>query len=206
MTYEPLDKEDVKALRQANGVIFKANSLGQGSIILIREAHTFSALEQRLFPEPREHVSELRGQERSRTILVAGAVNGASLISESYDEALTHSEERPLQGWTYIQSARYDHNWRTTASLLRPGDSLKLLFRADWHSNSLLLKVGLHADVLELQVDRPTKNRMKRMQFHVDQRVCEDNTARMVGKIGEWRHGLTQEVKDYFPEHHRVTV
>ena len=77
-----------------------------------------------------------------------------------------------------IHAAQSERAWSTTASLLRVGDKLTLLWERGGWTTEAMEKATPHffGDTLHLQVDRGDK----RLCFHVRTSICEDNSARMV--------------------------
>jgi hypothetical protein len=85
-----------------------------------------------------------------------------------------------FNAFEWVHCAQSDDCWMTTVSLLRVGDKLTLLwsrggFTTEAHENATPTFYG---DALFLDVQRGAK----RLTFHVDTSVCENNTARMIRK------------------------
>jgi hypothetical protein len=93
-----------------------------------------------------------------------------------------HYRHNFTNAYESILSARFDEEWVTTAAMLKPGDRLTLMFKADWGTSELAANAGLHVDVLSLRVMRgePFAKGSKRLDFHIGTRVTLDNSARMV--------------------------
>jgi hypothetical protein len=83
----------------------------------------------------------------------------------------------------YLGVADFDETWQTIVSLLRPGDCIKLCWLRDGYSNDYLRKASVHADRLDVVVERKgskPNSRLRRMRFMLSVQCCEDNTARMI--------------------------
>ena len=77
-----------------------------------------------------------------------------------------------------IGSAQHEAAWQTTASLLRVGDKLMLLWERGAFTTQHMKEATpkFFGDRLSLLVTRGEKQ----LTFHIDTRVCEDNSARMI--------------------------
>ena len=74
-----------------------------------------------------------------------------------------------------LYANQHDQPWRTIVGLLRVGDTLELAWTAD-NNNLILDEANLHADSLELLVNRKGKPKYR---FLIAREVALDNTARM---------------------------
>lgn len=147
-----LDRDDVKALRNADAIAFR---------------HTPEGSTIECIKKDRDEYGE---KERRREITVLGTVfNG-------YDSDGGRSRGEEMHyGFAYFGSAQYTESWRTVASLLKVGDNLRLEFRTDDGTNGYAKTAGLHVDELYLRVERAGK----RLYFLLDVSVCQNNSARM---------------------------
>ena len=77
-----------------------------------------------------------------------------------------------------IHAAQSEDAWQTTASLLRVGDKLTLMWERGAFTTAHMKEATpkFYGDRLQLRVTRGDKV----LTFHVDTRVCEDNSARMI--------------------------
>src|ERR1700676_3872569 len=102
-----LTKEDVSALRKADGVIFRyhagVNRDGE---------HLIEAVA--------EDKDEFGYRDRRRTIQVDGSFTNYAIPS-MHDTA-----GEPKTCFEYIHAARFDHSWPTVAEIIKAGDELRL--------------------------------------------------------------------------------
>lgn len=167
-----LTADDVKALRRAETVVFRLRNgryTIEAGIGWMTEARTYTAAEQRIFPD-----LSTGSSERERVIETFGAIQpyGSGTYTARYST-----------GFAMINSAQFTQTWITIASLLRAGDVLSLRFLADAHTNDNLRKAGLHGDVLRLDVTRDQGHLVidgTVLAFDVISSTSPDNTARMV--------------------------
>jgi hypothetical protein len=155
---------DIKALRQAQTVSFHAGTPGDNGHAVIRATKRVAQ------PGP------FGDGERHYEIQVATRV--ASFIN---------NDSEPRVCFAMIHSSQYEDVWRTTVSMLRPGDELELNWKEDACCNGYMKESSgsasdsgpfevLHGDVLELRVKRGKRE----LTFYVDHSICPDNTARMI--------------------------
>lgn len=161
-----LTADDVKALRKAETVIFR---LRQGRYTIeagigkaLSDNRPYTDVQRRLFPD-RAYGSS----DRDRTLTVSGYICSYAGRPTSEDSNC----------FAMIFNANYAETWKTIAGLLRAGDELSLTFKGDAHTNEALRKVGMHGDVLVLNVHRTDGSTMT---FEVAHSTGPDNTARMV--------------------------
>jgi hypothetical protein len=110
-----------------------------------------------------------------------GANNESKLTIEDAETRTSTLEYGPFESaFSYLQSAKFHTEWQTVAKSLRVGDRVRLMWHPDYHSNGYVRMVGLHADSLLLGVIRGEGRNAKTLQFHVDQSLTPDNSARMI--------------------------
>jgi len=63
----------------------------------------------------------------------------------------------------------------TILSLLKPGDTIRLHWLVDAHTNDYARQHGLHGDALRLEIIRKDKV----LTFHLTTSFCPNNSARM---------------------------
>lgn len=153
-TIPTLDRDDLKALRNADAVCFRIYQ-GVPAIECIKKDH-----------------DEFGGLERRRDITVEGSINHAYW---SHEERVEFTSAFCMFG-----SARFTEQWKTVTELLRVGDTLKIEFRGDHGTNGLCKDAGLHADELYLRVERGEGTNRKRLWFLLESQVSLSNSARMV--------------------------
>jgi hypothetical protein len=155
-TIPTLDRDDLKALRNADTVCFRYHDEVATIECLKRDSDEFGA------------------KERRRDITVEGVVyNG-------YDADGGRARGAEMNyGFAMFHSAKYTENWRTIVGLLRADDTLRLEFRTDDATNGYVKDAGLHADELWLRIERGEGPHRKRLYFLLDASVCPDNSARM---------------------------
>lgn len=163
-----LTADDVKALRQAEKVVFRMTQ-GQATIEaglgdMLAEPRAYTGAQRRVFPE-----LSTGSSDRERTIEVSGSVRGS--VEGGFDSLAAHT------GFAMLHTAQYTPTWTTIASLLRVGDALMLVFDGDAHTDENLRKARMHGDVLRLRVRRPNG---RVLTFDVASSTGPDNTARMV--------------------------
>lgn len=168
-----LTAEDVKAIQKADQVVlrhYKGETTIEASLDrrLSDEPRIYTAVEQRLYPDPSQGSAE-----RTRFIPVHGSL-------ASYERDSLRRGDEGDTGFWMTSSAQYNDVWRTIASLLRPGDDITVAFVGDAASNGYVKDAHLHADVVRLHVTR--KGAQRPLVFEVDTSICADNTARMVRK------------------------
>ena len=167
-TNAALTAQDIRALAKADSVVFRhwqgRTTIEAGLGDSLDGDRVYTAVEQRTFP-----LAEGRLYSRVRTLEVDGVVSG-------YDREETHSSLERASAFWMIHSARFSIAWTSIVSLLRTGDFLSLHFRGDANSNDYVKGAGLHADRLDLVIERGDK----RLVFILAVSVCADNTARMV--------------------------
>ena len=153
MTIPTIDRDDLKAMRTADAVVFRSYRDGDSTIECVKKDR-----------------DEFGEKERRRNIAVYGSVyNGYDA-----DGGRCRGEEMRY-GCVVLTCAQYVENWRTVVSLLRVGDELRLEFRTDEATNGYVKDAGLHADELWLRVDRNNK----RLYFLIETSICPSNSARM---------------------------
>lgn len=83
-----------------------------------------------------------------------------------------------FKAFEMIHGAQYDDAWKTTASLLRVGDALTLLWSRGAFTTEGMQNASpkFYGDTLHLRVTRGEKV----LTFHIDTSICEDNCARMI--------------------------
>jgi hypothetical protein len=151
-TIPTIDRDDLKALRTADSIVFRHTPEGSTIECIKRDRDEFGGLERR------------------RDIAVEGT------IFAGYDADGGRSRGTKMNyGFAHFGSAHYTEQWHTVVQLLRSGDSLRLEFRTDDATNGYVKEAGLHADELYLRVERAGK----RMYFLLDVSICPSNSARM---------------------------
>jgi hypothetical protein len=80
-----------------------------------------------------------------------------------------------------LHCAQSHDEWKTIASLLRAGDKLCLHWQRGGFTTESMENASPHfyGDRLSLLVERGDKV----LAFHIDTRICEDNSARMIRKV-----------------------
>lgn len=96
-----------------------------------------------------------------------------------------------ITGFEMLHTPHFHDSWKTVTSLLRAGDRITLIWSPDHHTNDLVRSAGLHADVLQLRIDRGEGQKLRRLTFEISTRVGVDNRARMIQTeltLGGLRH------------------
>lgn len=98
-----------------------------------------------------------------------GSYNSDDRIPDNSDQ---------FNAFEWVSSAQSDECWQTTASLLRVGDRVTLRWERGAFTTQGMTDATprLYGDALRLQVQRGDK----RLTFHIDTSVCENNSARMI--------------------------
>lgn len=153
-----IDKDDLKALRNADTVCFRGSEDGFTIECIKKERDEFGE------------------KERRRNIPVLGS------IYNGWDRDGGRARGEVMRNaFAMFSSAQYTENWRTVVSLLRVGDELRLEFRTDEATNGYVKDANLHADELYLRVARTVGSspREQRMYFLLDTSITPSNSARM---------------------------
>ena len=171
-----LTTDEVSALRTGEAISFHHRQDGpfiRATLDTIAATRTYTAREQRLFPETRD----TGHADRARIIPVTSSIFGYN------DEGVT--------GWTHhdhpdalcvamINAATHHDLWPTIAALVRPGDRLHLHWIAN-NSTDLLRQAELVQDYLHLAVIRAGRS----MTFAVADEVCDPHfPVRMIRRHG----------------------
>lgn len=150
----PLSKMDIAALRAADYLIVRLNRHGT-EVSAVKEA---DRTEKNPFAQNQYHPIPA-------TIRIHGVYEGGPEFARAQ----------------CFESVQFYHSQNTAASTvakaLRPGDLLTFEFWPD-AGNGYVAKAGLHHDSLNLYVERGGRD--KRLQFHLSDSICPDNSARMV--------------------------
>lgn len=87
-------------------------------------------------------------------------------------------DSEAFNAFEMIHSAQHENAWQTTASLLRAGDKLMLIWERGAFTTQHMKEATpkFYGDRLSLLVTRGERQ----LTFHIDTRVCEDNSARMI--------------------------
>ena len=161
-----LTTADGKALRKAESVVFRLHkgryTIEAGIGKALNDNRPYTDVQRRLFPD-RAYGSS----DRDRTLTVSGYID--SYAGRPFTE--------DSKGFAMINSAHFVPTWQTVARLLRAGDEITLHFLGDAHTNEALRKVGMHGDVVRLNVHRADG---AVLTFDVAHSTCADNSARMV--------------------------
>lgn len=172
--------EDLAALRSADSITFhlfrdtfyirchvRGDWGGTPRIWTVKEQH--------LFPT----TDSIMSGDRERRIDVAGTCTGYG-YGEDGDRQGAWSYSNSTTAFVSLSSAQYDDEWNTIKGLLKVGDVLTLIFRADAHSAPVHHAAGFHGDVCQLAIVRGNR----KMTFRLDTRTSLDNTARMIRRFG----------------------
>ncbi|MEU7874279.1 hypothetical protein [Dactylosporangium sp. NPDC049140] len=141
-----LDRSDVHALQVANTVLFQTTSTGACidaclTSAAFTEPRSYETRQQRLFPDGDR-------LDRRRRIPVAADITGFDTNHR------WHAHHLPgTAALTGIDACGLHEVWRTIVDLLRPGDVLRLHWRADATTDALT-DPDLHRDELRLIVAR----------------------------------------------------
>lgn len=161
-----LTTDDVKALRKAESVVFRLHkgryTIEAGIGKMLCDNRPYTDVERRLFPDLATGSSD-----RERVLTVHGYI-------DSYQGRRFTEDSK---GFAMINSAHLVPTWQTVARLLRAGDEITLHFLGDAHTTLALEEVGMHGDVVRLNVHRADGSTMT---FEVAHSTGPDNTARMV--------------------------
>jgi len=177
-TTHELTREDIAALREADDIVFHTNSTA-GAVIHaelsgMSGTRIYTAREQRRYPLPGGDLNERRR-------VIACGVEMWGQGSGGLDAAWNHEHHPEASGFVWLKSPNSSGvSWATTASLLKPGDTLTLRWIADQQATDTLRSAGLHLDSLELLVHRGER----RLVFDVATRVSGDHSGRMVKRYG----------------------
>lgn len=196
----PLMPDDVAALRQANGVVFTADSEGRAKVKAIlerRDPANFTPVEARIFPIPNEYDN----RERDRVFRVDGYARATGGLM-GWESPLNG---RRLVGHYYAMAAHHYPAWRTIARLIKPGNGIELMFLADHSTNENLRKANFHADDFFLRIWTPVKDREGYFEptheFQVDVGVGPHDSARMVRAEGDASQCMsTVNIDDFWKE------
>ncbi|WP_432830858.1 hypothetical protein [Dactylosporangium sp. CA-092794] len=155
-----LDPNDVLALRAADTITFHTNAASVARIdaglssAAFAQPRIYTSRQQRLFPDGDR-------LDRRRRIQVGGAIAG-------FDD-VRRWREHDLPGAAALavfDAAHLHEVWRSIAALLRPGDVLRLHWRAD-DSSDALTDPALHRDELRLGVTRGARRWLFLLAVHV---------------------------------------
>jgi hypothetical protein len=142
----PLYIGDVQALRRADTVNFRSSLSGSWidaglESRSVAEPRIYTATEQRLFPDA-------DAVDRRRHIVVAGDIAGFD------DQQRWHDRYLPgATAFASINAAEFDEVWHSIATFLRVGDAIRMHWRADNMTDSLI-DPELHRDDLSIAVHR----------------------------------------------------
>lgn len=172
-----LSTDDVTALRTCESISFhrrQDRSFIRATLDTIVDTRTYSAKEQRLFPETRD----IGHADRARVIPVTSSIYGyrdggteTSWTHRTYPQALCSA---------LISAARYHDLWPTIATAIRPGDRLHLSWIAN-NTTETLRQAGLHQDYLHLTAVRD----QRQLTFHVADEVSPPHfPVRMIRRHG----------------------
>ena len=150
MTYR-VSKIDVAALKKADRVVFR-HIRGESQIEAIKEADERNPFEQ-----------------------VRAIPCGAKFVDYSERKVFGPALDT-FTGFEMFHTPNYNEEWTTIIGLLREGDELTLVWTRDGFTAQTHEDAALHGDRLSLAVKRGEKT----MRFHLETRVCPDNTARMI--------------------------
>jgi hypothetical protein len=97
--------------------------------------------------------------------------------TDGYENRIEYGSDA-FNAFEMIHSAQHEAAWQTTASLLRVGDKLTLLWERGAVTTQHMKEASpkFFGDRLSLLVTRGERQ----LTFHIDTRVCEDNSARMI--------------------------
>ncbi len=154
---QSLNSLDIRALRDADSVVFRHSEAGQPVIECIRRLAK---------PTPWETESRY-------------CINVTSRIHQNFSRGVARSVKRTKA--VHIEMhAQYNEKWKTIVGSLKAGDVLGLDWRMDCHTNGYLEKAGLHGDVLELVAMREGSKNTKKLLWEAGSSVCAENSARMI--------------------------
>jgi hypothetical protein len=162
-----LDAIQVAALRKASRVCFyhrpKPDASGETSYICAIKEHAPSPIDPFA---PHETSILIRADWRLR-----------EYTRSSSSDAIPYGSDQ-FNAFEWVNCAQSDECWQTTASLLRVGDKLTLRWsRGGFTTESMENATPtFYGDALFLDVQRGDK----RLSFHIDTSVCENNSARMI--------------------------
>lgn len=167
-TTHALTADDLAAIKSARSVALHYH---EGEFYMRAHLETaygapkvFTAKEQLLFPDI------WSGNDwRARRIEVSQQYCGIT----NYSSEHTEMGNKPISA--YAAGHSYNPVWDTVKSLLKVGDIIGIRFIAD-NNSEIIKRANLHADEVHLIVVRGKK----RLTFHIDNSLCEDNSARMV--------------------------
>jgi hypothetical protein len=155
-----LTKTDIAAIRKADQIAIHLNSdHPAGRIRLIKRkpynATPFESDQEYQLENAEARIETIRGHEALK--------NGASCFELVY--------------------IYHDQNTSVSSILktLREGDEIAFCFSPDYHTNGYVADAGLHADALLLRIRRGPAG--KNLMFELENKVCADNSARMVRGI-----------------------
>jgi hypothetical protein len=164
---EGLDAIQVAALRKASRVCFyhcpKPDASGETSYICAIKEHA---------PSPLDPFAP-----HETSILIPCDWRLREYTRHSSSDAIPYGSDQ-FNAFEWVNSAQSDEVWQTTASLLRVGDKLTLRWSRGGFTTESMENATPHfyGDALFLDVQRGDK----RLSFHVDTSVCENNSARMI--------------------------
>ena len=93
-------------------------------------------------------------------------------------------EGKVREAWGYISTSQYEPTLQTAIDIMRPGDILTAHWIVD-NNSAAIESAGLHSDALELIVTRTSKlGKVRTFTFHILSGLCEDNSARMIQRVG----------------------
>ena len=154
-----LHTDDVQALRAADVITFHTSAsdgfLDAGlSSAAFAQPRIYTTRQQHLFPDGDR-------LDRRRRIEVGGEVAGFDVARRWHEHHLPDAA-----ALCTFHAAHLDDVWRTIVALLRPGDVLRLHWRADDPADALT-DPGLHRDELRLGVTRGTRRWLFLLAVHV---------------------------------------
>jgi hypothetical protein len=146
-----LTKIDIAAMRKADRIVFRAESLEERrpfTIEAIKEAP--EATPSNPFPQEVRHMIEVASMVKD----YSGGMWGSTRGIESYS------------AFEMVYSPQRDEEWMTITGLLKEGDKLTLIWT---HNNSTpaLDELGVVVDSLTLRIDRGDK----RLSFNIETRA-----------------------------------
>jgi len=149
-----LTKIDVAAMKKADHIVFR-HVRGESQIEAIKEADERNPFEQ-----------------------VRVVACSAKFVDYS-DRKVFSSALDTFTGFEMFHTPNYNEEWTTIIGLLREGDELTLVWTRDGFTCQNHKDAALHGDRLSLAVQRGEKT----MRFHLETRVCPDNSARMIKSV-----------------------
>jgi hypothetical protein len=133
----------------------------------------------------RSYIAAIKTTDRTKLNPFEGEQSLCFAVDFRLREYTTGDDKIPYNGdaweaFEMIHSAQATEEWRTIVSLLRVGDKLTLLWqRGGWTTEAMQnASPKFYGDSLSLIVERAKAT----LQFHIDQQISENNTARMIRK------------------------